>query len=105
MSDDRNVTITGLPLLQFMMSDRTKYSAKRAMRQCLETGNLTTQQRSQRSNIRNAYLVEDISVIEAGKERQDAFGKLCLQEMIDQCEEENVTNFGRTASFPQDTGK
>lgn len=96
MSDERTEQVSGVELVKLFMSDRWKMTARKAMLQCLEHGQLTQAQRNQRSNIRNGYLIEDVSTIEAGKEQQDEFGKLCLQEMIDQCDEENVTNFGKT---------
>jgi hypothetical protein len=93
---DLNQAVSGIELVKLFMSDRWNMSARKAIQQCLEHNQLTLAERNHRSNIRNAYLIEDVSVLEAGKEQQDEWGKLCLQEMIDQCEEETVTNFGKT---------
>ena len=51
--------------------------------------------RQQRMNLRNAYLIEDVSTIRDGMKRQDQYGKECLQEMIDECKEAGVDNYGK----------
>ena len=56
---------------------------------------LTPQQQRQRSNLRNAYLIEDVDTIRNGMERQDEYGKLVLQEMIDECKKHGVDNYGK----------
>lgn len=95
---DRTVTLTGLPMIQYMMSERFNYSARRAIAQALETGNLSDHQRRQRQNIRNGYLVETIETIRRAKDRFDGneFAQLCLQEMIDTCEAQDVDDHGKT---------
>ena len=50
----------------------------------------------ERQNIRNAYLIESVETIKEGMAQQDEFGKSCLQEMLDACEEHKVDNFGKT---------
>ena len=57
---------------------------------------LTPAQRQQRGNIRNAYLIEDVSTIRAAMAQQDAFGKSVLQGMLDECEKHGVDNYGKT---------
>ena len=98
MSDGNNEQLTGTDFLEYLQV-RFQMNARQAMQRCLETGQLSHQQRNHRSNIRNAYMVEDVSVIKAGMEQQDAFGKLCLQEMIDDCKQHGVDNYGKTPAF------
>jgi hypothetical protein len=57
---------------------------------------MTQAQRNQRSNIRNAYLLEDVDTMKEAQRNQDEFGKACLQEMIDECIEAGVSNYGLT---------
>jgi len=57
---------------------------------------MTPAQRQQRQNIRNAYLVASIEEMEAGKAQQNDFGKSVLQEMIDECKQHGVDNYGKT---------
>lgn len=56
---------------------------------------LTTFQRRQRQNIRNAYLVASLDELRRGQETQDAYGKSVLQEMIDACLAHGVDNHGK----------
>ncbi len=80
------VQITGTEMLDHLMS-HFKMTARKAMLTALEKHQLSNDQRNQRQGIRNAYWVENVSVIEAGKEQQDEFGKLCLQELLDECKQ------------------
>ncbi len=66
------------------------------MQNCLNHEALSQDQRQQRQNIRNGYMTDDVGWIKTAMDQHDEFGKLCLQEMIDTCEEQNVTNFGET---------
>lgn len=89
------VQITGVKLLRYSMS-HFKMTARAAIQSCLNNNQLTQEQRQQRMNIRNGFLIEDVTTIKSAMDQHDEFGKLCLQEMIDTCEEQNVTNFGKT---------
>lgn len=92
---DFNVQIIGIKLLRELMS-HFKMTARAAIQSCLDKNQLSQDQRQQRMNIRNGFLIEDVTTIRSAMDRHDEFGKLCLQEMIDTCEEQNVTNFGKT---------
>ena len=60
---------------------------------------LTPAQRTQRSLIRGSCLTEDVSAIEAWRDRQtDPFIMWVCDEMIAECEAAGVTNFGDTPS-------
>ena len=61
----------------------------------MDVSKLTPAQRQQRQNIRNAYLIESVATIRAGMDRQDEFGRKCLQEMVDECEAAGVDNYGK----------
>ena len=92
----KTIQLTGIDFIEYMMSRFGKTLCE-AMQLARDTDQLSIAQRQQRSNIRNAYIIEDVAVIKAGMDQQDEFGKLCLQEMIDTCEAQDVPNFGLTS--------
>lgn len=62
----------------------------------MDTTNLTSQQRTIRRNIRNAFLIATVSELEAAKGNyKDQFSKDCLQEMIDACRKAGVDDHGK----------
>jgi hypothetical protein len=64
---------------------------------------MTSAQRQQRCNIRNALMVASVEVLLNERQRfveqGDAWAVKCVQEMIDSCAQHGVDNHGKTPAF------
>lgn len=49
-----------------------------------------------RQNIKNAHLCSSIEEMEQAKKVQNEYGKSVLDEMIQECLDQNVDNYGKT---------
>jgi ABC-type protease/lipase transport system fused ATPase/permease subunit len=62
----------------------------------MDTSKLNSAQRQQRSNIRALFLIASIEEMEKAKANYDAFGQKVLEEMIQTCKDQGVTDHGKT---------
>jgi len=62
----------------------------------MDTSKLSSFQRQLRSNIRALFLTATIKEMEAAKGNYDAFGQKVLEEMIQTCKDQGVTDHGKT---------
>lgn len=62
----------------------------------MDTSKLTPQRREQRRNIRALFLIATIEEMEKAKRNYDSFGQEVLEEMIQTCRDQGVTDHGKT---------
>lgn len=62
----------------------------------MDTSKLNSVQRQQRSNIRALFLTATIDEMERAKANYNDFGKKVLEEMIQTCRDQGVTDHGKT---------
>lgn len=62
----------------------------------MDVSKLNSAQRQQRTNIRALFLCATIDEMERAKANYDDFGKKVLEEMIQTCRDQGVTDHGKT---------
>lgn len=62
----------------------------------MDLSKLNSAQRQQRGLIRSLFLTATIDEMEKAKRNYDAFGQKVLEEMIQTCRDQGVTDHGKT---------